>query len=373
MSDQELPRYIQNIEELRAHLQAAVELEHSTIPPYLCGLYTIRTGHNETAAEIIRTVVVEEMLHFVLAANVLNAVGGSPSIAFPKFVPAYPATLPLGSGSHLEVGLLKFSESAVDTFLAIEKPAAPPPRLFKTALDAEPVKRVPVAPGQLADMLRRGEFYGSIGEFYDAIEEGLKGLEAQALAEGKTIFVPDGAFQITRDYYYNSGGEAFAVTDLESALLALRTIVEQGEGYEHGVYDSDDVDFGQQRELAHYYRFNQIKAGRCYVTGDTPQSGPTGPTFPVDYSDDAVWDMAPNPSLERLPEGPVRNAGAAFSAVYSSLLAMLDAAVNGKPDQLVPAVVQMFTMKDSALALVRTPLPGGGNAGPCFQFKGDGQ
>ena len=361
MSAQDLPPYIQNIEELRAHLQAAVELEHSTIPPYLCGLYTIRS-RNETAAEIIRTVVVEEMLHFVLAANVLNAVGGSPSVDFPKFVPAYPATLPLGTGGKLEVGLLKFSEQAVDTFLAIEKPAPPPARL-RAAMVAPVAKHVPVDPGQLADMLRRGEFYQSIGDFYEAIEQGLKGLEARAQAEGRSIFVPDDGFQITSEYYYNSGGEAFPVTDLDSALKALGIIVDQGEGYDRGISDGE--------ELAHYYRFNQIKLGRLYAAGDTPQSGPTGATFAVDY--DAVWNMMPNPSIERLPMGEVRDAGAAFSAIYTDLLRTLHAAVNGKPDQLIPAVVQMFTLRDGALALMRTPLPGGGNAGPCFEYSADGQ
>jgi hypothetical protein len=374
MSDRDLPKYIQNIEELRAHLQAAVELEHSTIPPYLCGLYTIRNGRNETAAEIIRTVVVEEMLHFVLAANVLNAVGGSPSVDFPKFVPAYPATLPLGTGGKLEINLLKFSEEAIDTFLAIEKPAKPAaPHLLGTILSVAPAKHVPVEPGQLADMLRRGEFYDSIGDFYEAIEEGLKGLEGRGQKEGKTIFVPDDGFQITRDYYYNSGGEAFPVTDLDTALQALRIIVDQGEGYDREIFDGDDVSFGEQRELAHYYRFNQIKLGRCYVAGDTAASGPTGAAFEVDYGGDAVWDMMPNPSLERLPEGPIREAGAEFSAIYTDLLRMLHAAVNGKPEQLIPGVVQMFTLKDSALSLMRTPLPSGGNAGPCFQFAGDEQ
>ncbi|HEY0312906.1 MAG TPA: ferritin-like protein [Allosphingosinicella sp.] len=374
MSDRDLPRYIQTIEELRAHLQAAVELEHSTIPPYLCGLYTIRSGKNEKAAEIIRTVVVEEMLHFVLAANVLNAVGGSPSVAFPRFVPAYPATLPLGTGGKLEINLLKFSEEAIDTFLAIEKPAQPAmPKLLGTMLEAAATRHVPVEPGQLADMLRRGEIYDSIGDFYQAIEDGLKGLEARAQEDAKTIFVPDDGFQITRNYYYNSGGEAFPVSDLDSALKALKTIVDQGEGYDREIFDGDDVVFGEQRELAHYYRFNQIKLGRCYVAGDTPQSGPTGATFEVDYGGDAVWDMMPNPSIARLPEGSVRDAGAQFSAIYTDLLRMLDAGVNGKPDQLIPGVVQMFTLRDGALALVRIPLPNGGNAGPCFEFTGDQQ
>jgi hypothetical protein len=69
---------------LRAHLQWALELEHSTIPPYLCALYSIPEGSNPEAAEVVRSVFMEEMLHMTLVANVLNAVGGSPEGAPPS-------------------------------------------------------------------------------------------------------------------------------------------------------------------------------------------------------------------------------------------------------------------------------------------------
>jgi hypothetical protein len=376
-----LPPFIQNIEQLREHLQAAIELEHSTIPPYLCGLYTIRpatvtqetldldpapVSPNLMAAEIIRSVVVEEMLHMVLASNVLNAVGGAPSIAHPKFVPDYPATLPIGTGKPLVVNLLKFSEEAIDTFLAIERPIPRPPMLQRALRAPAPPK--PVPPGQLADMIRRGEIYGSIGEFYAAIETGLKGLEALAREQGDTLFTGRPDRQITREYYYNSGGGAFPVTDLHSALEAMKEIVDQGEGYDNGIFDEDFQESGQQKSLAHYYRFNQIKLRLTYVQGDTPDSGPSGPPIPISYAPEAVYDMMPNPSLERLPAGAIRDGGLEFSRIYTDLLRMIDRAVNGEPCQLVPAVVQMFTLKDSAIDLIRSPLPEGHNAGPCFQF-----
>ena len=149
-----LPPYIPDIEALREHLQAAIELEHSTIPPYLCALYSIRPGANAEAAEIIRTVAVQEMLHFVLAANVLNAVGGAPTIDSPLFVPDYPAKIPVGQGEPLLVPLRKFSPEAIDTFLAIERPAPPPPVLATRRMMVPPV---PVEPGQLTEMVRNGE------------------------------------------------------------------------------------------------------------------------------------------------------------------------------------------------------------------------
>ena len=71
---------IRTVEDLREHLQWAIELEHSTLPPYLTALYSIKDGHNTEAAEVIQSVFLEEMLHMTLAANILNAVGGAPEI-----------------------------------------------------------------------------------------------------------------------------------------------------------------------------------------------------------------------------------------------------------------------------------------------------
>ena len=51
---------------LKQTLQNAIELEHSTIPPYLQALYSIKTGANLEVAKLIRSVVTEEMLHLSL-------------------------------------------------------------------------------------------------------------------------------------------------------------------------------------------------------------------------------------------------------------------------------------------------------------------
>jgi hypothetical protein len=139
---------IKTLADLQAHLQVAIELEHSTIPPYLCALYSLRPGSNPEAAQILRGVVIEEMLHLTLAANVLNAIGGRPSLNTRQFVPHYPMTLPHSEGDFT-VGLGKFSRAAVDTFLKVERPV---PRKGKPQAD----------------------HYHSIGQFYAAIEDGLK-------------------------------------------------------------------------------------------------------------------------------------------------------------------------------------------------------
>src|ERR1041384_5502771 len=74
-------------------LPLAVELEFSTIPVYLCGMWSIQEQQGP-AYDLINSIVIEEMLHMGLASNMLNAIGGQPEIDAPGFVPTYPGPLP---------------------------------------------------------------------------------------------------------------------------------------------------------------------------------------------------------------------------------------------------------------------------------------
>lgn len=328
---------IETIESLRAHLQIAIQLEHATIPAYLCGLYTIRDGTNAEAARIIRGVVMEEMLHMALAANVLNAIGGSPAVNRRKFVPRYPATLPDSDG-HLVIHLAKFSRAAVRTFQAIEQPARDD------------------APAQ-------ADRYHTIGQFYKAITEGLK-----RVCRKDQYFTGDPARQVGPEAYYGGGGALVRVNGLDSAVAALRVIVEEGEGLPRSIFDSKRNLFREPRELAHYFRFTELLAGRYYGPHDTPATGPTGPLLPVDW--DAAYDMAPNPKAEDYAPGSDLSVRAVeFNQTYTGLLNLLHRAFNGKPQRLGEAVAGMYELKYQAQALIRTPRPDGrGNAGPGFQF-----
>jgi Ferritin-like len=163
-------------EELEIHLKGAVELELTTIPPYLTALYSLKPKTNEKARALIRSVVIEEMLHLALAANVLNAIGGSPEIAG-QFTPSYPAKLPFHTPSSFAVGLAPFSAEALDTFMAIENPNHP-----ETAnVAAAAPEAVPTRVFLLAQQYE----YKTIGEFYGAVEEGLRALDDGSLFVGK--------------------------------------------------------------------------------------------------------------------------------------------------------------------------------------------
>jgi hypothetical protein len=141
---------ITSLESLRRHLQWAIELEHSTIPPYLCALYSIEPGRNTEATEVVSGVLIEEMLHMTLSANVLNAVGGRPRLDTPQMLTVYPRPMP-HSNHSFEIALFRFGPEAIETFLKIERPSprSGPPE---------------------------GDNYETIGQFYEAIKQGLRSL-----------------------------------------------------------------------------------------------------------------------------------------------------------------------------------------------------
>ncbi|HWC68063.1 MAG TPA: ferritin-like protein [Acidimicrobiales bacterium] len=330
---------ITDLEALRGALQTALQLEHATIPPYLCALYSIRPGRNVEAAAVIESVVMEEMLHMVLVANVLNAIGAEPAIDRPDFVPRYPATLPHSDGRVI-VRLQRFSPAAVDCFLRIERP--------------EPVTAPP-----------RAEGYHTIGQLYAAIELGLQVVSAQ-----RQIFTGDRERQIAgNDRVYGMAGGPVLVDDLASALHALSIVVDQGEGIDHTIHDGD-APLGEPPMLAHYYRFDEIARERHYRPSDTPRTGPTGPPLPVEY--DSVWPMRTDPRASELPPGSdVRGMTDSFNAVYTELLRQLHRGLNGEPDQLGTAVGSMWALRWQAEALLRVPLDSTGDtAGPTFEWAG---
>jgi hypothetical protein len=351
-----MPTLISNIEQLRDYLFRGIQLEHATIPVYLTALYSLHPGKNSDASHILRVVVVEEMLHLTLAANVMNAVGGQVDLTAPGFVPSFPGRLPDGETDFV-VPLQPFSAQAVETFLQIERPSKAPseeqrivPRSHAhDALGA--LFTVPGSPDQ--------QFY-SIGEFYEEIIRGLSKLEEQYRKEGRTIFTGDPSLQVTPEYYYSGGGEIIPVTDMASASRALQLIAEQGEGIGGGIYDSE-------AELAHYYRFQQLKLGRYYLPGDQPNT-PTGPPLAVDW--EAAYPVTMNPKIADYPQGSeLRTAAVDFNVAYAAFLKMLTRAYSGEPKLLLDSVWEMFRVRDRMNVLIRNPLPGrpGVNAGPTFE------
>ncbi|XP_070541027.1 uncharacterized protein [Ptychodera flava] len=112
-----------SLEELKKNLQIALEFELSTIPPYLTALFSIKKDHNTAVASILRSIVIDEMLHMTLVANILNSICGNPILDDVGVIPKYPSKLPGGVHPHLTVSLGRLSKGLIeDVFMKIEEP-----------------------------------------------------------------------------------------------------------------------------------------------------------------------------------------------------------------------------------------------------------
>ena len=317
-------------------LQAAIELEHSTIPPYLYALYSLDADKNPEIAEVIQSVVLEEMLNMTLSSNVLNALGGSPTIDKPDFIPKYPGPLPGGVEADLTVNLAPFSMTQLETFLQIEEPETP--------LDFK----------ALAAMEEAEPF--TIGKFYTAISHAIGEL-------GNGAFVNPPRNQVGPELMR----ESVVVVDVATAQGAINTIVEQGEGTptspEEGVGD----------ELAHYYRFMQIKKGHLLVVDPSAPGGYAYNGAPVPFDSNGVFQVPTNPGL---PPGYAPGTIQAvvnnhFNYTYTSLLSSLHALFNGdvNQNQMNRAIGLMMSLKGQARAMMSGIPDPAVLTGPTFQYQ----
>src|SRR3954447_20229229 len=180
---------IDTIDDLLTHLQWALSVEASTVPPYLTAQWSM-TDTSSIAYALVRSVVVEEMLHMNLVANLMNAIGGTPSLAREN-VPEYPGFLKHHAAGGPFIQLQPFSAALASTvFMAIERPEVSP--------------RAPA----------EGDEFATIGQFYKAIEEGF----ARCVGRygERAVFGHDTRRQRADLYFGSGGGRPVLVHDLAS-------------------------------------------------------------------------------------------------------------------------------------------------------------
>ena len=218
-------RRIDSIDEMHTYLAVAMQLEHATIPPYLTALYSMLPGRNSESSEVMRIVVVEEMLHMTLVANLMNSVGRHPDLTASGFVPRYPTHLPDGE-ADFEVSIRPFGREAVETLMRIERPGT-----LTDGLDlvSRPRSARALLPAYAHDDDQDMHFY-SIGDFYGEIERGLRHLQTHEESGGATLFSGDPEAQVVIGEYFPDASQVGPVVDLDSALFAIDFITERGRG-----------------------------------------------------------------------------------------------------------------------------------------------
>ncbi|HEX8704737.1 MAG TPA: ferritin-like protein [Myxococcaceae bacterium] len=337
--------------DLYRYLQKAVELEHSTIPPYLTALYTLKPGTNRDIAAILISIVREEMLHMTIAGNLLTALGGAPIIDQPGFVPTYPGPLPMNVGEGLIVGLKRFSKPVVSqVFMQIEKPEKPIDYPVKSTAMKSFAAAMPPVP--------EPEQYPTIGDFYNSIRKKIRELYSSL---GPAIFKGDPARQVLNTSWFPAD-ELFPIRTMEDVDKAITLIIEQGEGSTGGPQDEED-------DLAHYYRFAEIfNEYRLQRDASVPQGWSySGPRIEFDPSN--VFDMPDNPKVEQYPVGSrSRFQAEQFNQAYTQLLRALHQTFNGQPGLLEQALGLMFQLRILAYQVLSTPDQNNQATGLTFQY-----
>ncbi|HVF99050.1 MAG TPA: ferritin-like protein [Chloroflexia bacterium] len=372
------PELISNLDTvsgLQEALQTAIELEHSTIPPYLYAFFSLDPNQQpndpngkaqENLCNTLFTIVYEEMLHMGLACNLLNAIGGSPQIMTEKFIPKYPTQLPGGVESGLEVPLAPLSLTLVEkVFMEIEEPE----HVVPIGTDAKTIL------AQNPDHITIGQFYTAIRtqfEIFEKLGENIFVSPPRNQVDLTPVFTEEQFVEET-GFYENTNHEIpKQVTDTASAVAAIDLIMGQGEGTSTSPLDPEGV-------MAHYYRFGQI-ANQKTLIPDPDKPGDWKYAGTGEGGEDILFDPAwivPLTTNPKEADYPANSSVLAdcrrFNEMYTLVLNYLDKAFNGTPGDLGDdpgsgARGMMSKLLDQAYVVTNHPLGNGLYAGPSFEY-----
>jgi hypothetical protein len=209
-------------------LAEASELEHNLLCSYLYTAFSLKRNADEGLLpheldavrrwrEDTMQVCMEEMTHLAQVANLMVAVGSRPHFDRPN--------LPVAPGYHparIQVALAPFDFDAIDHFIYLERPGNSDLEDGFPYRPSEPYDRQPEA----GVLMPSAPDYETIGQFYELLEQGLTELSGE-MGEG-CLFNGPADCQLRPDEI--GSADLSVVTDLSSALHALRLVVIQGEG-----------------------------------------------------------------------------------------------------------------------------------------------
>ncbi|MDF5756957.1 ferritin-like protein [Spongiactinospora sp. TRM90649] len=323
------PRELRDINWIRGALQAAVALEHSTMPLYSAAMYSLEV-QNYPSYNTIRSVLMEEMLHMAAVCNMLAALGGSPRIR--GLDPGFPSTgLPGNVAPDLRAVLARLSQRQLDNFMRIE---------------AQPA---------LLTRDQRAATYPTIGEFYQAIKDAITG---NAAAVRRAVRDGGPANQVGGNLGYQTIQPGSREDPVERLLKIIEMITDQGEG-ESAASIEAGAEF--QNEGSHYARFAELRYGRRYLAPAAPPAELSRDTVAAYFrGDDIAWPVVIN-TLAVPADGyaailaldpdasSVRKELEAFDSAYTAMMVALDHAWNGPERTSWPslgeAVIQMNEMR----------------------------
>jgi CDGSH-type Zn-finger protein/uncharacterized Fe-S cluster protein YjdI len=343
---------IRSREQLFYTLTEAAEIEHNLMCCYLYAAFSLKDAATDGLSaeddamisrwrQAIIGVAVEEMTHLALVSNLLTAVGCAPHFSRPNF-PISPGYHPAG----VQVRLAPFSRETLQHFVYLERPDD------SAEVDGDGFAS-PVAYqrglGRYSVVMPSAQDYETVGDLYRAIADGIRHLADKYGDAG--LFVGDPSSQVGPEVAALPG--LIAVTGLATALRAIDTIVEQGEGA------------SRDHETGHYRRFIAIRDEYDAARAARADFRPTRPA-----AHNPVMRRPIDPHDRVHIEAPAAAAALDLgNAVYGQMLRMLQQGFGrpGSSDEKRPfleaAIDLMFALVPIAEHL--TTLPARPDDGSC--------
>src|SRR5712692_11384187 len=247
----ENPIVIEDREELIYMLSEAASLEHMIMCQYLFAAFSLKRDVSEgvTAGQLeaierwerqVSLVATQEMLHLTLVNNLLSSIGSIPYFGRPNF-PQNARYYPPG----IQLSLLPFGRDALQHFLFLERPEGmdlqDAPEFEVLAI---PKPSLLIDTGQIVPQTQE---FATVGHLYRGIEQGFRYL-VDKYGE-RQVFIGPPRAQATQQHF--AWPELIQVTDLASAVKAIETIIEQGEGARG---DWHEAHYGKFLQIAQEYR-----------------------------------------------------------------------------------------------------------------------
>ena len=292
-------------EDLIYLLNQAAELEHGLACSYLFAAFSLKNSAEEglTAEavpavqnwkKVLRGIAIEEMGHLGVVSNLLTSIGGTPHLGRPNFPQPTSYYLP-----DYSLSLQPFNESTLEHFIYVERPSSHPVEQVLQPQANEPLQ-IPTE----NDIGPNPERFETVAAFYEAIE-GLLSELADRLGHEKLFIGRREAYTSARHLTF---GNFPPITDLSTALAAINSVIEEGEG-DRG--DREDSHYGRFRRIQEEYR--ELKAADASFLPCLPViENPFPRTPPLAIAD---INVLTNPAAAEVAD--------LFDATYSVMLQVL--------------------------------------------------
>ena len=316
-------------EELIAALAIAAELEQSLLVQYLYAAYSLKKWPHEGVSEaqierirqwerLVLHVAHDEMIHLATVCKLSVAVGGAPHLNRPPFPQEAGRRFPF------ELKLERFGLEALERFIRFEMPADRAPKALGLAPD-------------LPEYEYLGELYGQIAAAFGEL--------------GESAIV--GPPEVLAEEDWDLRRTIAAVSTVDEARAAIKTITEEGEG-------SSAAQAG-----SHWARFVSARDDLAKALAEDPAFDPARAVV-----DNPLTQTANAAAGTLLPDGPVRELGELFNHVYTTvlmLIAQFYSPVNETEDQRVAVAASTrramsAIVRPLAETLTETPLSDGSDA-----------